>query len=291
MVQWNPLFKALYNVQQSTINSRWKQVATALTLFDSRKRWRLDVACAMHTGPSWVLKGRLNESHYTFCKPAFFSSLLSCATTSNNQDKGHLPLWTPFSHSGTLSWIVYRYRSHGSCCTKHKGWLQTSFPFLHQRCCSPLPWHQLLRCRLQGFSFCWNLSAFSLCFFADVFSLWSYCYHWFAGNSWFSLKETVEYGEWRIPRFNVSGTRQCSFTVTLVFIPINPAVYFTTSMLNIMRELASHPLTSWYTIKIIFWTEFKCNYKIFSCTQHFHVPGSHAWLLLYYITNFLPLFC
>ena len=203
-------------------------------------------------GPSWVLKGRLNESHYTFCKPAFFSSLLSCATTSNNQDKGHLPLWTPFSHSGTSSWIVYRYRSHGSCCTKHKGWLQTSFPFLHQRCCSPLPWHQLLRCRLQGFSFCWNLSAFSLCFFADVFSLWSYCYHWFAGNSWFSLKETVEYGEWRIPRFNVSGTRHCSFTVTLVFIPINPAVYFTTSMLNIMRELASHPLTSWYTIKIFF---------------------------------------
>lgn len=132
---------------------------------------------------------------------------------------------------------------------------------------------------------------FFSCFFADVFSLWSYCYHRFAGNSWFSLKETVEYGEWRIPRFNVSGTRQCSFTVTLVFIPINPAVYFTTPILNIMRELASHPLTSWYTIKIIFWTEFKCNYKIFSCTQHFHVPGSHAWLLLYYITNFLPLFC
>lgn len=90
MVQWNPLFKAPYNVQQSTINSRWKQVATALTLFDLRKRWRLDVACAMHTGPSWVLKGRLNESRYTFCKPAFFSSLLSCAATSNNQDKGHL---------------------------------------------------------------------------------------------------------------------------------------------------------------------------------------------------------
>ena len=164
MVEWNPLFKAPYNVQQSTINSGWKQVATALTLFDSRKRWRLDVACAMHTGPSWVLKGRLNESHYTFCKPAFFSSLLSCATTSNNQDKGHLPLWTPFSHSGTSSWIVYRYRSHGSCCTKHKGWLQTSFPFLHRRCCSPLPWHQLLRCQLQGFSVCWNLSAFFLAF-------------------------------------------------------------------------------------------------------------------------------
>ena len=119
MVEWNPLFKAPYNVQQSTINSGWKEVATALTLFDSRKRWRLDVACATHTGPSWVLKGRFNESRYTFCKPPFFSSLLSCAATSNNQDKGHLPLWTPFSHSGTSSWIVYRYPSHGSCCTKH----------------------------------------------------------------------------------------------------------------------------------------------------------------------------
>ena len=37
-------------VQQSTINSLWKQIATALTFFNSRKRWRLDMTRAMHTG-------------------------------------------------------------------------------------------------------------------------------------------------------------------------------------------------------------------------------------------------